>query len=199
MEFVSYDEAMDVLGELGVIESIQPGDMLQLSLADSDEVVHLHLVPPELMDCAKEARRTGATVLSVEKSRLPELIEHLIHKLGLTQVLLLPLGKWRRVFDAVAFSLASNVHWREIDATASLALNTRDPLLCEPPDLHTLRDLIAALVKDAEQPDQGIMITSTSSPLMVELHPNGTARISVGSIVLADEIIRTFGAASRAV
>lgn len=189
MEFVSYDEAMDVMRRMGVVEAERTDTLLRLELADSDAVVHLHVVPS-----ADEAgaMRAGATVLTVSKAKLPSVIEHLIHKLGLKQLLLVPIGKWRRVFDAVAFSLAGNAHWQEVDATASVELNSRDPLLCEPPDFHTLRDLIAAILADAEQPDQGLMISSTTAPLMVEVHPDGTARVSVGNRVLADEIVRTF-------
>jgi hypothetical protein len=191
LEFVSYDEAMDVLTDLGVVATLDGTDRLRLSLEDSDDVVRLHIVPDT--EALGSRDTSHGTVVRVSKARLPDVIEQLIHKLGIQQVLLLPIGKWRRVFDAVAFSLAKNEHWREVDATSSMSLNTHDPLLCEPPDFHTLRDLIAAILTDAEQPDQGIMITSTASPLMVELHPDGYACASIGSTVLADEIIRTFG------
>jgi hypothetical protein len=180
---------MEVLEEMGVVETLASNERLQLALADNDEVVHVH-VRPEAGTTGDV--RSGATVIGVTKDRLADVIEHLIHKLGLKQVLLVPIGKWRKVFDAVAFGLADNAHWQEIDACASVSLNTRDPLLCEPGDFHTLRDLIAAILRDAETPEQGIMITSTKSPLMVELHPDGSVRISVGNPVLADEIIATF-------
>jgi len=199
VEFVSYDEAMEVLGELGVLEAIATDDRLQLELADSDDVVHLHIASAQDESgraASLESARAGAEQVIVASERMPDIIEHLIHKLGLKQVLLVPIGKWGRVFDAVAFSMAENEHWQEIDSTASMSLNTRDPLLCEPGDIHTVRDLVAAILSDAESPDQGIMITSTNSPVMVELHPDGSARISVGNPVLADEIIKTFSADS---
>lgn len=196
MEFVSYDEAMEVLSELGVVESVATEERLQLELADSEDVVHLHLTSatdgPGNGPPATQPVRDGTERLIVASERLPDVIEHLINKLGLMQVLLIPIGKWQRVFDAVAFSLAENEHWQEIDAMASLSLHTRDPLLCEPGDLHTVRDLVAAILTDADSPDQGIMITSTNSPVMVELHPDGSLWISVGNPVLADEITKTF-------
>lgn len=192
MEFVRYDEAMEVLSELGVVETHMSDERLQLELADSAEVVHLHVTSALDGMTPTQAARDGDERLIVESERMPDVIEHLIHKLGLMQVLVIPIGKWRRVFDAVAFSMAENVHWQEIDATATVSLNTRDPLLCEPGDLHTLRDLIAAILTDAAEPDQGIMITSTNSAVMVELHPDGSARLSVGNPVLADEITKTF-------
>lgn len=189
MEFVSYDEAMDVLRRLGVVDTHRTDTELRLELVDTSGVVHLHLAPG---GADAGATRSGARVIDVAKARLPDVIDQLVHKLGLKQLFLVPIGKWRRVFDAVAFSLAGNAHWQEIDATASVSLNTRDPLLCEPQDFRTMRDLIAAILADAEQSDQGLMITSTKSPFMVELHPDGTARVSVGSPAVADEIIRGF-------
>lgn len=193
MEFVSYDEAMDVLRRLGVVDTHRTESELRLELVDSEDVVHLHLVPGGAAGGVGDAAtRSGATVIDVAKPRLPDVIDHLVHKLGLKQLFLVPIGKWRRVFDAVAFSLASNAHWQEIDSTASVSLNTRDPLLCEPQDFRMMRDLIAAILSDAEQPDQGLMITSTKSPFMVELHPDGTARVTVGGAAVADEIVRMF-------
>jgi len=192
VEFVSYDEAIEVLRELGVVETVVSDERLQLELADSEDVVHLHLFSAADGAEPTQSPREGAERMIVASERMPDVIEHLIHKLGLMQVLVFPIGKWRRVFDAVAFSMAENEHWQAVDATASMSLNTRDPLLCEPGDVHTLRDLVAAILSDATDSDQGIMITSTNSLVMVELHPDGTARISVGNPALADEITGTF-------
>jgi hypothetical protein len=66
--------------------------------------------------------------------------------------------------------------------------------LCEPADFHTINDLIKALLSDAESPEQGLMITTTAAPVMVELVPDGAVRISIGNPVLADEVAETFSA-----
>lgn len=188
MEFVAYDEALGLLEEQGIREIPDGEDQVTLELAGSGDVVHLHLACSESTCSPLE----GANVLAVEKDRLPGALEHILHKLHLSQVLLIPVGKWRKVFDAVAFSLADNEEWQAVDTAATVALNTRDPLLCEPADFHMINDLIAALLSDADSADQGLMITTTATPFMVELVPEGAARISVGNAVLADEVVEVF-------
>ena len=106
-----------------------------------------------------------------------------------SQILMFPVGKWRSVFDAVAFSLASNEDWQEVDAMATVRLNTRDPLICEPGDYHTVRALLGALFSDAQSRDQGVTILSTAKPFIAEVVPEGCVRVMVGSQVLADEIV----------
>lgn len=188
MEFVSYDEVLDLLDDYGVEEVTLGTDRLHLKMGEGEGVVHLHLADKQ-SSCAPD---NGATVIDVEKDRLPKVVEHVIHLLHLNQLLLIPVGKWRKVFDAVAFSLAHNEDWQEIDAAATVELNTRDPLLCEPADLHTLIALIQALVRDADAPDQGLMCLATASPVLFEVVPEGAVRISLGSQVLADEIAEAF-------
>lgn len=189
VEFVAYDEAMDLLKEQGVREVDDDNGRVWLELAGGDNVIHLHLACQE-SNCPP---REGADVVSVEKDRLPHAVEHIFHKLHLTQVLLIPVSKWRMVFDAVAFSMADNEDWRAVDTAATVELNTRDPLLCEASDFHMISELIKALFADAESSDQGLMITTTAAPVMVELIPDGAVRISIGDPVLADEVVETFG------
>ena len=184
MEFVSQDEVVDLLDDYGVEEVPEGAEKVFLRMGDAEGAVHLHLACPQTA-CKPH---NGAVVIPVEKNRLHKVVEHIIHLLHLHQVLLIPVGRWRKVFDAVAFSLAKNEDWQEIDATATVELNTRDPLLCEPADFHTLVALIQALVQDADSPDQGLMFLATGSPVLVEVVPDGAVRISLGSQVLADEI-----------
>lgn len=189
VEFVDYDEAMGALREQGLREVPDGEDLIGLAMDDTDDVVHLHLAFAE-SSCPPHE---GAEVVPVDKARLPDIVEHLLHKLHLSQVLLIPVAKWRKVFDAVAFSMADNEDWQVVDTAATVVLNTRDPLLCEPADFHTINALIKALLNDAENPDQGLMVTTTTAPVIVTLIPDGAVRISIGDPVLADEIMETFG------
>jgi len=191
VEFVDHGEALEALNEQGLREASAGENIFGLSLDDSDRVVHLHLACAESTCTPHE----GADVVVVEKDRIPDAVEQLLHKLHLSQVLLIPVGKWRKVFDAVAFSLADNEDWQAVDTAATVALNTRDPLLCEPADFHTITALIRALLHDAENPDQGLMITATTAPVIIEVIPDGAVRISIGDPVLADEVVETFGSA----
>ena len=190
VEFVKYAEVGELLDDYGIDEVEAANDCRYLRMAEGEGAVHLHLAA-EGSTCQPHA---GASVLKVSRERLPQLVEHILHLLHLSQLLLIPVGKWRKVFDAVAFSLASNEDWQEVDATATVELNTRDPLLCEPADFHTLIALIEALVRDADAPDQGLMFIAAASPVLVEVVPDGVGavRISVGSQVLADELSGAF-------
>jgi hypothetical protein len=188
VEFVRFDEVEDLLADYGIEQVREGEEQVHLRMHEGEGVVHLHLA------CGNSGSKplNGATVIPVEKQRLPQVVEHILHLLHLNQLLLIPVGKWRKVFDAVAFSLAQNEDWQAMDATATVELNTRDPLLCEPADFHTLIALIQALVNDAESPDQGLAFIATGSPVLVEVVPDGTMRISLGSQVLADEIAEAF-------
>lgn len=190
MEFVDHDEAIELLREQGIQEFPLGEGRIGLALAGS-EVVHLHLA------CAESTcvPRQGAEVVFIERDRLPGAVEQIIHKLHLQQVLLIPVAKWRKVFDAVAFSMADNEDWQAVDASATLALNRRDPLLCEPLDFHTIPALIKALLADADSPDQGLIITTPAAPFVVEIAPDGAVMISIGNPVLADEVVEAFSSA----
>lgn len=184
MEFVQEDEVADLLEEHRLKRVPIGDDRIHLEMDSGDELVHVHLQSAE--SCAEP--RPGASIHKIDRERLPKLVEHVIHLLHMEQILLLPVGKWRKVFDAVAFSLANNEDWQEIDAAATVELNTRDPLLCEPADFHTLIALIEALLNDAESSDQGLMLVPTAAPILIEIIPDGAVRIDLGNAVLADEL-----------
>lgn len=184
MEFVSNDEVNGVLDDYGIVDVLEGEDRIYLEMDGGEGAVHLHLACP---GCTATPRE-GAKVLAIPKDRLAATVHNIIMRLHLSQLVLIPVGKWRKVFDAVAFSLAGNEDWQQFDATATVELNTRDPLLCEPADFHVLEALVTSLINDTDQPDQGLNIISTSSPVLVELVPDGAVRLSLGSQVLADEV-----------
>ena len=188
MEFVSHDEVADLLDDYGIEEVVEGKERVHLRMTDGEGVVHLHLAD---RSCPSKPRN-GASVVPIEKDRLPQALEQILRALHLNQVLLLPVGKWRKVFDAVAFSLANNHAWQEMDATATVELNTRDPLVCEPADFNTLIELVSALIRDADSPEQGLIFVATASPVLVEIIPDGAVRVSVGSPALADEVSEAF-------
>ena len=186
VEFITFDEATEALREVGIEGRIEE----ELLLLDADSefhseaVCHLHLT-----DGTSEASpREGANSITVKREQIADAIDGMVGQLHLSQLLLLPKGKWRSVFDAVAFSMAADEDWQGIDAMATVKLNTRDPLICDPGDYQLLHSLINALLSDAESPEQGIIVTSTATPFIAEVIPDGAVRVMVGNQVLADEI-----------
>lgn len=188
MEFVGYGEVMDVL-KAHRIQEVQHGeDGIRLEVSDGEDVVHVHLA----VEGSETVPRDGATIVSIDPERLAGAVEDIIHKLHLSQIVLIPVAKWRKIFDVVAFSLADNEEWQAVNTAATVELNSRDPLLCGPAEFHTLRALIGALLQDADSPDQGLHLTTTAAPMMVEVVPGGAIRISLGNAVLADEVVEAF-------
>lgn len=187
VEFIKFDEASEALRELGIEATLIDDEHMCLVAAEDahpEPLCHLHIA-----DGGSGApARNGARVINVEKGRIADAALNMIGQLHLSQILLIPVGKWRSVFDAVAFSMASNEEWQAVDAMATVELNTRDPLLCEPGDYHTLHALIDALLQDAQSPDQGFTIAATATPFLAEIVPEGAVRVTVGNEVMADEI-----------
>lgn len=188
MEFVNEKEVFTLLRKLGLERSLESEDRVELSMQSDDPVVQVHLSCDE----SNTVPADGVEVISIDKQRLPAVVEHILHLLRLSQILLVPVGKWRNIFDLVAFSLAENESWQEVDTAATVELNQRDPLLCEPADFPTLNDLLTALFQDAHNPDQGLMLVSTVAPILIEIIPDGALRISIGNQVLADEVAEAF-------
>lgn len=187
MEFVKEQEAVPVLRECGLTQVPQGSDLVYLEMTDGKDVVHLHLACDE----SQSPPRDGAKTIPVPKDRLAPILDHIVRRLHLDQVLLIPVAKWRAVFDCVAFSLADNELWQEMDAAATVELNRRDPLLCMHGDYHTMRCLVQALLNDADNASQGLMIASPRASLLVEVVPDGALKLSVGNPVIADEILET--------
>ena len=178
----------EVLRDFGIERVPINDDRVELQMHSDDTIVQFHLT-------SKESQATPfdvAEAITIEKNRLPKVVEHMLHLLHVTQILLIPMGKWRSVFDAVAFSLAESEAWQAVDAAATVELNRRDPLLCEPADFSTINELISALFNDAESPDQGLMLVSSSAPILIEIVPDGALRVSIGNQVLADEVSEAF-------
>lgn len=188
MEFIPADEAASVLRDHGITSESPDDDHVFLRMRDGATIHHRHLA----IDGCEIEPREGAQIIHLERDQLQEIVNHLIHKLHHTQVMLVPVGKWRSIFDVVAFSLASNEEWQRVDAAATVELNSRDPLLADAGDLHLLCDLAKALLSDSDKADQGLMLISVGQPLAMEIVPVGGVRLSCGNQALADELAEAY-------
>lgn len=188
MEFIPADEAANVISDHGIESESPDEDHIYLRMGDGDTVLHHHVA----VSGNESSPREGSIAYEITEEQLPNVIDHLMHKLHHSQLLLIPVGKWRSVFDVVAFSLAANEEWQQIDATATVELNSRDPLLADAGDLHILCDLAKALLNDSEKPDQGLMLISVGQPVVVEIVPTGGIRLSFGNQAIADELAEAY-------
>lgn len=188
MEFIPADEAASVITDHGIEFESPDEDHIYLRMRDGETVLHHHMAVAGI-ECVP---REGAIVHEISGDHLLDVIDRLMHKLHHSQLLLIPVGKWRSVFDVVAFSLAANEDWQEIDAAATVELNSRDPLLADTGDLNLLCELVKALMSDSEKPDQGLMMISVGQPVVVEIVPTGGIRLSFGNPAIADELAEVY-------
>lgn len=188
MEFLDFDRAWRTLSEEDVVtlNGDAPADLDALQI-DYDERRNAHrtifaMRPGHEPDVAE------AEFLEIPRERAGEVLEHILHKLHLAPLLILPIGRWREVFDVVTPVLAENEQWMAIDSEATIELNTRDPLVCELRDLHLLRDVVHCLLTHSETLGQGISIAAVQAPLLVEVEPAGGVLLTIGNEGLADEV-----------
>jgi hypothetical protein len=188
LEFLQFDRAWQTLTSEEVVTlSGEPPADLDILQIDYDERRSAHRTvfankPDHDLDVA------DAEKLSIPREKAGEVLEHILHKLHLAPLLILPIGKWRPVFDLITNALTHNEQWMAIDAEATIELNTRDPLLCEPRDLHLLREMATVILRDGVELAQGISIAAIQSPILVEVEPLGGILLTIGNEGLADEV-----------
>jgi hypothetical protein len=188
LEFFEFDRAWRTLSKEDVVtitgEAPASVDCLQI---DYDERRSAH----RTIFAAREGHEVDvadAEILDIPRERAGEVLEHILHKLHVEPVLIMPIGRWRSVFDVVTPALADNEQWMGIDSEATIELNTRDPLLFELRDLHLLRSVVETVLKHSETLDQGISIAAIQAPILVEVEPAGGVLLTIGNEGLADEI-----------
>jgi len=194
VEFVPYNEAKAWLTELGALER-KDGDSIRLVL-DADAVSKTR--PGEIVQAtigeASDERRDERHV-DAKAETLGEIAEGILHKSHLNQILLIPVGQWRSVLDLLAFSLADDEDWLDIDAEASLHQNSHDALMIQPRQRHIIPKIVNALIESGDDPSHDLTIASVESPLLVEVRPSGTLRLSCLGRDVADQLLAVVSAA----
>jgi len=183
LDFLPEQEINDLLDEFG-ITATQDGDgcvVLEMSSKSADVCDCLCLAGQPCDGC-------GWTCKSLDAQALVSTTAESVGKIHQGQTVLVPCGRWRSVFDAVAFSMAEDELWQEFDASATIKLNTRDPLLFETGDEHLLVTLITALMNDGEAPEQSVFLIPAGAPILVHIQPGGPVKLWFGNSVLADEV-----------
>ena len=183
MEFVTFEEAWSLLRRLGLNKVTDAPNEMRFELTDSPSVVVLDVAANDHVDIKslpKEMRR-------VPRNAIANFVEALVHKMHLQRTYVIPIGKWRQIFEAVSHGMVSNAAWRGVDTSASVELNTRDPLQFNLADAHTLRDLIKVILRDGRGIEHGITLCSDGAPLVIEVMPAGEMIIFAGRPDLAKQ------------
>ena len=207
MEFVGLDEVWSELSRRGIVET-----------RGTDGEVELSIDVETGLDAARigggrgeNARRPcilelgigaqGEWAIDVDSEKAAATLEAILHKLHLAPIYLIPVARWRNIFDVVSFGLAKNAHWQDIEAQACLELNTRDALECGLRDFHTVREVVATLLIDSEdlsgtsstvgsptEKHNGLMIVATGQLIVARVCPRRPIRVEIASRKVADNV-----------
>ena len=188
MDFIPIQEISELLRDMGVATH-EDGDACVLLEMDTDHagVRDCLSIGDELCDASG-----GWNCHTMDADQLIATIIGTIHKIHEGQTVLIPVGKWRFMFDAVAYSMAEDESWQEFDASATIRLNTRDPLLFESGDEHTLTNLLTALMKNGETVEQSVYLIPAGAPLLMHICPRGSVKLWFGNSALADEVSEVY-------
>jgi len=183
VDFVKYQEIVPALTEQGVVEVADEANLIRLEMDPDRPFTIRHIRDPE----SQVQPYPDAAVDERPKSELPEIIEHVLGKLHLNEVLVIPVGVWREVIDCVAFDMAEKEEWGEIDAIAAMHQNTRNALAIPRGETRVLIDMLRALFNHADGPKHDLIITSDVKPLLLEVFYDGAISVTCEAGV-GDEI-----------
>ncbi len=189
MDFLTEQDIGDLLTELGVTTQKGGGDCVLLEV-DPLRVTAKHCLDNDGCQPCGVDEETNCFEMTPET--MVDSVVGAIHRIHEGRTIMVPVGKWRSVFDVVAFSMAGDEAWQEFDASATIKLNTRDPLLFETGDEHTLVGLLTALMNDGEAMEHGVFIIPVGAPILLHIQPNGPVKFWFGNSALADEVRETY-------
>ena len=184
MEFLEYANAAPVLTKQGIVAQ-QDGDALRLSIKDEKGVTRRMVIGK-----AETAETADESVRKIEAARddLAEIAESIVHRLHLSEAVLIPVARWQDILDVTAFDLATDEGWLEIDAEATLHQKGRDPLVLLPNDRHLIKTIVAAILTHGESDKHDLFVTSLDSPFIMRLRHTGSLSVWCANAAVADMI-----------
>ena len=188
LDFLTEQEIADLLDELGIAAHAAEEDSVLLEMGN-DFASAKHCLCSDERTCDSGP---DTFCIDMNTSEVVDALEKVVRKIHGGRTLMIPVGKWRSAFDAVAFSMAGDEPWQEFDASATIKLNTRDPLLFETGDEHTLIELVKSIMNDGELAKQGVFLIPVGSPLLLHIQPSGPVKFWFGNSTFADEVRETY-------
>lgn len=196
MEFLPYNETLQSLAEQGVYAQAR-GDLVRFALrAEKNstnpvgQVQQIQLGP----DAHRASSVTRSITLPVDQ--LGRAVEELVHGAHMAMPVMIPVGQWRDVFDLVAFELAGDEVWDEVDAEAALHQHTRDPLGLHQKQRHVLSKIVDALLATASEEKHDLTIAALDTPVLIEVLHCGQIRLVCIGQDTADSLIDSLSVVS---
>jgi hypothetical protein len=174
VEFVGYPEVLPRLREHGLEEFEDPDGCVRLEMPATEGTRSLHVKAPT----SHVVPYPEAEVFECDKEELAELVGQFLSRMYLSEVLIVPVSTWREIIDCVAYDLASDEDWLEMDAISAVHQNTRNALAVTRAETSVTVEMIRALLKNADSPRQDLCIVSEVTPLLVEVFHDGAVCVS---------------------
>ncbi len=183
MEFLQHNEFIESLRAGGLVERVAAGRARYEIVAD-----HAGLSPSVVIfgSGVADAEAPGARRVEASASSLPKLIEGIIHKEHLAEVAVCPAGTWGPIVDLLAFVLAADEHWNEIDAEIALNLRTRNPLMLDGPDLRLCRKIAGTIIEQGEPGTHDFAVVALGAPVAINVEQRGRLVVWCGNPAIAD-------------
>ena len=164
MEFLAYANALPEIERLGITADQHEGTVRFTIVEEGVCTLNIGAIPP--------ASQQTDLQLDATPEQLPRMCDEVFHALSINEVALVPQTSWKRVLELTAFDLVSVERWLDIDAEASLHLNSRDPLFVSRDEHETLETMVRSLLTNAETASQSItVLASGRTPLIVDVLP----------------------------
>jgi hypothetical protein len=170
VEFLPYAQVRRTLADHGIVEQVE-GDRLRLALRDS---ATKGAARAACVVFGEGGLRNGARRIPMPADRAGETAERLLHKAHINDFVMIPAERWRPILDVIAFDLANNPDWHEVDADASLHQNTREPLGMMARQRALVREMLDSLHRNAPAGACDVTIAALDSPFVLEACPRGT-------------------------
>ncbi len=185
MEFLQHKEFIESLRTGGMVERVSGGLARYEIVAE-----HAGLSPRVVIFGAggADADPAGSRRVEAPAASLPKLIEGIIHKEHLAEVALCPAGAWGPIVDLLAFELAADEHWNEIDAEIALNLRTRNPLILDGPDLRLCRKIAGTILEQGEPGAHDFAVVALGAPVAINVEQRGRLVVWCGNPAIADVV-----------
>ncbi len=184
--FIKYEDILPDLKAQGLIEVADEQNLIRLEMGTESEVGVCHFADP----ASKVLPYPGAEVFSRPASDIPSIIEQMLSKVHLSEMLVIPVDRWRPIVDCIAFEMADDENWTEIDAMMAMHQNTRNALSVPRSETDVLIHMIRCLLANAEGPQQDIMITSDVRPVLFEIFSDGALSVT-SDTSMAEQLARS--------
>lgn len=182
VEFVDYQEVLSGLAQQGYVEVEDEEQRIRLELDPNPALATHHFRDP----ASQVVPYPEATVSECSREKLPSMIEQIIGRMHLREILAIPVEKWRDIVDCVAFDLASDEEWQEIDAIAAVHQNTRNALAITRAEQSVLMSMIAALFSHADGPRHDLTLVSDVKPVLIEVFHDGAVSLTCENGFMAE-------------